>query len=73
MTVNLHEFRLEPDNAVELFGQYDLILDGTDNFATRYLVNDAAVLAGKPYVWVRSTGSRARCRCSGRPPPTDWA
>jgi molybdopterin/thiamine biosynthesis adenylyltransferase/rhodanese-related sulfurtransferase len=49
--VNLHEFRLEPDNAVDLFRQYDLILDGTDNFATRYLVNDAAVLAGKPYVW----------------------
>lgn len=36
---------------MELFGQYDLILDGTDNFATRYLVNDAAVLAHKPYVW----------------------
>jgi adenylyltransferase/sulfurtransferase len=51
VTVNLHEFRLEPENAVELFEQYDLILDGTDNFATRYLVNDAAVLAGKPYVW----------------------
>ena len=49
--VRLHEFRLAPDNAVELFRQYDLILDGTDNFATRYLVNDAAVLAGKPYVW----------------------
>jgi adenylyltransferase/sulfurtransferase len=49
--VRLHEVRLEPDNAVDLFGQYDLILDGTDNFATRYLVNDAAVLAGKPYVW----------------------
>ncbi|MDT5110077.1 MAG: sulfur-carrier protein adenylyltransferase/sulfurtransferase [Mycobacterium sp.] len=49
--VRLHEVRLEPDNAVELFEQYDLILDGTDNFATRYLVNDAAVLAGKPYVW----------------------
>ncbi|MFC9787766.1 adenylyltransferase/sulfurtransferase MoeZ [Rhodococcus sp. NPDC127528] len=49
--VRLHEFRLEPDNAVELFAQYDLILDGTDNFATRYLVNDAAVLASKPYVW----------------------
>src|SRR5690348_10670595 len=49
--VRLHEFRLEPDNAVDLFKQYDLILDGTDNFATRYLVNDAAVLAGKPYVW----------------------
>jgi len=49
--IRLHELRLEPDNAVDLFRQYDLILDGTDNFATRYLVNDAAVLAGKPYVW----------------------
>lgn len=51
VTVNLHPIRLEPENAVELFEQYDLILDGTDNFATRYLVNDAAVLAHKPYVW----------------------
>jgi sulfur-carrier protein adenylyltransferase/sulfurtransferase len=51
VNVVLHELRLEPENAVELFEQYDLILDGTDNFATRYLVNDAAVLAGKPYVW----------------------
>lgn len=51
VTVRSHEFRLQPSNAVDLFRQYDLILDGTDNFATRYLVNDAAVLAGKPYVW----------------------
>lgn len=51
VTVRLHEHRLEPDNAVDLFGQYDLIIDGADNFATRYLVNDAAALAGKPYVW----------------------
>src|ERR1700741_4029688 len=49
--VRLHELRLDESNAVNLFKQYDLILDGTDNFATRYLVNDAAVLAGKPYVW----------------------
>ncbi|HEV2345914.1 MAG TPA: adenylyltransferase/sulfurtransferase MoeZ [Actinocrinis sp.] len=49
--VRLHELRLDPDNAVELFSQYDLIIDGTDNFATRYLVNDAAALAGKPYVY----------------------
>jgi molybdopterin/thiamine biosynthesis adenylyltransferase/rhodanese-related sulfurtransferase len=49
--VRLHEFRLDPGNAVELFKQYDLIVDGTDNFATRYLVNDAAVLAAKPYIW----------------------
>ena len=51
VSVVLHEVRLEPENAVEIFSDYDLILDGTDNFATRYLVNDAAVLAGKPYVW----------------------
>ena len=49
--VRLHEFRLDAGNAVDLFEQYDLIVDGADNFATRYLVNDAAVLAGKPYVW----------------------
>ena len=49
--VRLHEVRLDTDNAIELFEQYDLILDGTDNFATRYLVNDAAVLTRKPYVW----------------------
>ncbi|QDQ99366.1 ThiF family adenylyltransferase [Tomitella fengzijianii] len=49
--VRLHAEPLDNGNAVEIFGQYDLILDGTDNFATRYLVNDAAVLAGRPYVW----------------------
>ncbi len=49
--VRLHEVRLDAGNAVDLFNQYDLIIDGTDNFATRYLVNDAAALAGKPYVW----------------------
>ncbi len=51
VTVNIHDQRLEPEGAIELFSTYDLILDGTDNFATRYLVNDAAVLAHKPYVW----------------------
>jgi molybdopterin/thiamine biosynthesis adenylyltransferase/rhodanese-related sulfurtransferase len=49
--VNLHEERLDSSNVMELFGHYDLIVDGTDNFATRYLVNDACVLLGKPYVW----------------------
>ena len=49
--VRLHEERLDSDNAVELFAEYDLIVDGTDNFATRYLVNDAAALAGRPYVY----------------------
>lgn len=49
--VQLHNERLEAANALEIISGYDLILDGTDNFATRYLVNDACVLAGKPYVW----------------------
>ncbi len=49
--VNLHQTHLTSDNALDIFAGYDLILDGTDNFATRYLVNDAAVLLGKPYVW----------------------
>ncbi|GAY13272.1 adenylyltransferase/sulfurtransferase MoeZ [Pseudonocardia sp. N23] len=49
--VRLHQTRLEADNVLDIFRDYDLILDGTDNFATRYLVNDAAVLLGKPYVW----------------------
>jgi molybdopterin/thiamine biosynthesis adenylyltransferase/rhodanese-related sulfurtransferase len=49
--VVLHEVRLENENVFEIFSQYDLIVDGTDNFATRYLVNDACVLLGKPYVW----------------------
>jgi adenylyltransferase/sulfurtransferase len=49
--VNLHQTHLSSENALDIFRDYDLIVDGTDNFATRYLVNDAAVLLGKPYVW----------------------
>ncbi len=49
--VILHEGRLDSSNVMEIFADYDLIVDGTDNFATRYLVNDACVLLGKPYVW----------------------
>ena len=51
VTVNLHEERLDSSNVMEIFADYDLIVDGTDNFATRYLVNDACVLLDKPYVW----------------------
>src|SRR6201992_854084 len=49
--VNIHGQPLTRDNALDIFRDYDLIVDGTDNFATRYLVNDAAVLLNKPYVW----------------------
>jgi adenylyltransferase/sulfurtransferase len=51
VNVILHETRLDVSNVMEIFAQYDLIVDGTDNFATRYLVNDACVLLKKPYVW----------------------
>src|SRR5512133_1346607 len=49
--VTLHETRLSSENARELIRGYDLVIDGSDNFPTRYLVNDACVLEGKPYVW----------------------
>jgi adenylyltransferase/sulfurtransferase len=51
VNVVVHETRLDNDNVLGIFERYDLILDGTDNFATRYMVNDACVLLGKPYVW----------------------
>ncbi len=49
--VVIHNEALSNDNVLQIFERYDLIVDGTDNFATRYMVNDAAVLLGKPYVW----------------------
>ena len=49
--VVLHEGRLDNDNVMDVFRGYDLIVDGTDNFATRYMVNDAAYFLGIPYVW----------------------
>jgi sulfur-carrier protein adenylyltransferase/sulfurtransferase len=49
--VEPHPVRLSSENALEILGQYDLIVDGTDNVPTRYLVNDACVLLGKPYVY----------------------
>ena len=49
--VQVHTEALSNDNVLDIFAGYDLIVDGTDNFATRYMVNDACVLLGKPYVW----------------------
>jgi sulfur-carrier protein adenylyltransferase/sulfurtransferase len=51
VNVILHEERLDNDNVMEIFRGYDLIVYGTDNFATRYMVNDAAYFLGIPYVW----------------------
>jgi molybdopterin/thiamine biosynthesis adenylyltransferase len=46
-----HQFKVTADNVLHLFEQYDVILDGTDNFETRYLLNDAAIILGKPLVY----------------------
>jgi molybdopterin/thiamine biosynthesis adenylyltransferase/rhodanese-related sulfurtransferase len=51
VNVVVHGERLDNDNVKEIFSGYDLIVDGTDNFATRYMVNDAAYFLGIPYVW----------------------
>lgn len=50
LLVEHHPYALTSENALELFRRYDLVLDGSDNFATRYLVNDACVLTGRPQV-----------------------
>jgi sulfur-carrier protein adenylyltransferase/sulfurtransferase len=51
VNVVVHDERLDNDNVMRIFEGYDLIVDGTDNFATRYMVNDAAYFLGIPYVW----------------------
>src|SRR5207247_4561253 len=49
--VELHECRLSSENAEQIVADYDVIVDGSDNFATRYLSNDVCVFAGKPNVY----------------------
>jgi adenylyltransferase/sulfurtransferase len=78
-----HETRLTSANALEIIGEYDIVVDGTDNFATRYLTNDACVLLGKPNVYgsifrfegqasVFSTAEGPCYRCLfPEPPPPD--
>src|SRR5207302_9032202 len=51
VALELHELRLDRTNALGIISAYDVVVDGTDNFATRYLVNDACVLTGRPNVY----------------------
>jgi adenylyltransferase/sulfurtransferase len=80
--VEAHPVRLTSANALELLGRYDLTVDGSDNFPTRYLVNDASVLLGKPYVYgsifrfdgqvsvfAAPNGPCYRCLFADPPPP----
>ena len=54
-------------NALEIFGDYDIIADGTDNFQTRYLVNDACVLLGKPNAYGSIFRFEGQCSVFGAP------
>ena len=80
--VELHDAALSSQNALDLLGGYDIIVDGTDNFPTRYLVNDACVILGKPNaygsifrfegqvsVFATSDGPCYRCMFPEPPPP----
>ena len=80
--VELHDVALSSQNALDLLGGYDIIVDGTDNFPTRYLVNDACVILGKPNaygsifrfegqvsVFATSDGPCYRCMFPEPPPP----
>ncbi len=80
--IELHETALSSKNALDLFRRYDVIVDGTDNFPTRYLVNDACVLTGKPNaygsifrfegqasVFAAKDGPCYRCLYPEPPPP----
>jgi len=82
LNIRKFETRLNSDNALELFRDFDIIADGTDNFPTRYLVNDACVLTGKPNVYgsifrfegqasvfATKDGPCYRCLYSDPPPP----
>ena len=51
VSVTTYPVRVNPSNVLEIMAAYDIVIDATDNFATRYLINDAAVLLNKPYVW----------------------
>ncbi len=80
VTVVPHSVRLDSDNALEILAAYDVVVDGTDNFPTRYLVNDACVLLDKPNVYgsifrwegqvsVFAAGQGPCYRCLFREPP----
>ena len=64
-----HRTRLTPDNAAELFAGADLVLDGTDNFETRYAVNDACAALGLPYVWASVYRTQAQVSVFWNAPP----
>src|SRR5699024_604720 len=67
--VRRHQVRLDPQNVTELLSGYDLVLDGTDNFTTRYLVNDACAKLGIPLIWASIFRSDAQISVFWSRPP----
>ena len=65
--ITTYETKLTSENALEIFKDYDVIVDGTDNFPTRYLVNDACILLGKPNVYGSIFRFEGQCTVFGMP------
>lgn len=67
ITVNVYRTRLTADNARELIAQYDIVVDGTDNFAARYAISDACEALGKPYVYgaIKGLDGQVAVLCKG--------
>jgi adenylyltransferase/sulfurtransferase len=70
--IDKHETHLSSENALELFKGYDVVADGTDNFPTRYLVNDACVLTGKPNVYASIFRWEGQCTVFNMPGGPDY-
>jgi len=65
--ITTYETKLTSENALEIFKDYDVVVDGTDNFPTRYLVNDACILLGKPNVYGSIFRFEGQCTVFGMP------
>jgi adenylyltransferase/sulfurtransferase len=65
--INFHKLKLDENNAAEIFRNYDLVIDGTDNFKTRYAVNDACVLLNKPLISASILGFQIQLFLFGQP------
>lgn len=70
--IHMHPFRLNGSNARSIITEYDIVVDGCDNFATRYLISDVCAALGKPYVYgaIRGLEGQASVFCYGASPKT---
>src|SRR5699024_11894313 len=71
LQIHRHQVRLEEDNTTALLRGYDLVLDGTDNFTTRYVVNDSCAELGIPLIWASIFRTDAQVSVFWSRPPQD--